>query len=1361
MISEFCEKIFIASVEHISNWYRRYKSLEFFIGILFVFSTGNSTPSAYGQPRNISFEHITMEEGLSQSTILAITQDHEGFLWLGTQEGLNRYDGYDFTVYKYDPHNPNSISDNWITALEVDRNGDLWIGTNAGGANFFDRNSNSFIKYRHDETNPGSLSDDRVLSVFEDRNGTIWIGTMGGGLNRFDPEKNRFDHFNFNKSKEDLSGKFDVTSITEDMAGNLWWGTSGDGLYCFNWQNNKLRHYKNDSKLPSSLGNDQIFSLHAEENGQIWIGTNGGGLNIFDPKTSKFRRFEHNPDNPFSISDDHIYVIFNDSAEVFWIGTDDGLNQFFPKKGRFYRIKSDPAEPISLTNNMIRSVYQDRGGILWVGTYSGALNKFDRKKAVFKNYRQNPAKPYSLSDKNVWAICEDKQGYIWVGTNYGLNRLNRSGDKFKHYFNDPEDSHSLSHNLVRTIYQDRSGELWIGTEGGGLNLYNSENDNFEKFIHDAKNRNSISDNGLRNIFEDADGNFWIATLNGLNKFDRRKKIFKRYIHDPNDNHSICGNHVRYIYQDKRGAIWVGTFSGLSLYIKKNDNFISFRNNPLNSSSLSNDRVLCMHEDRNGNFWVGTYGGGLDKLDRDEFIFTHYSREDGLPNNSIYGILEDSEGILWLSTNQGLSKFDPHKGTVINYDSKDGLQGNEFNGNAFYKNKRGVMFFGGINGFTRFLPSEVRNNEHVPPIVFTSFKKYDKEVYLEKTLCKLEEIELSYRDKFFSFEFAALDFTNPQKNKYLYMLEGFDKEWIDSGTRRYANFTNLSGGVYNFRVKGANNDGLWNDEGTSIKLIIQPPFWQTWWFKFFLVLLILFLIYIFITLRMKAINSQKRKLELEVAQRTRELNQSNYELLRAKRDTDDILNNVEEGIFLLNSKFEIGSQYSHVLDKMLHEQEISGKNFLDILDKKVNSKIVKNAGEYLNLMFKGDVDEFTLHDLNPLVEIELNLTDENNAWMRSTYLSFNFKRICEEDKIQNLIATVTDVTEQVVLAKKLRISEERTQHQMEWLVNILHIEPALLNEFLEGAESELKYIDSLLKNAGGNGNFHHILEELYRSIHMIKGNAALLDLKFFVDLTHQFEEKISDVKRHSKIEGKDFVPLVLQLGDVKRSLIEVRKLIEKISHFHQHFKKKKQADSSLLIKSINNLIQNLSLELGKEVEFNYSNFQPEKLPYQYRLLIKEILIQLVRNSFSHGIENPKERIDYHKRSLATISLFSEISKNNFIFKYRDDGRGIQIEKLLEIACLQESYKDSELNDWEDSRIAQLIFEPSFTTQKKATNLGGRGIGLDLIKQKLKQYRGTIQVEFEAGKFTEFLVTIPVKLSKKTRVSKKINFEKIEL
>ncbi len=492
-------------------------------------------------------------------------------------------------------------------------------------------------------------------------------------------------------------------------------------------------------------------------------------------------------------------------------------------------------------------------------------------------------------------------------------------------------------------------------------------------------------------------------------------------------------------------------------------------------------------------------------------------------------------------------------------------------------------------------------------------------------------------------FAALDFSTPGKNKYAYKLEGFDQDWIYCGTRRFANYTNLNGGHYIFRVKGANSDGIWNEDGLSVRVFIAPPFWETWWFKFIMVMLLLALVYIIIYVRMRSVNAQKRKLELEVSQRTRELNQSNYELLRAKRDTDDILNNVEEGLFLLNSDCVIGSQYSMALEKLLKEANLANLNFLNILENKVSREIINNTTEYLRLMFTADVDEEALRDLNPLQEVEINFTDESGTWLGSKFLSFNFRRIYEGSKILNLIVTVVDVTEQVVLSKKLKMSEERTQNQMEWLVNILHIEPALLNEFLAGVESELNYVDSLLKHAGGNGNLLHILEEIYRSMHLIKGNATLLDLKFFADLAHQFEDEISEMKKSPEIQVNDFIPLVIRLGELKQNLFEVKKLIERMVSFHEHFQLKKNEESDLLVRSIKNLIHHLARDLGKEVEFNFTNFQSISLPYQYRLLVKEILIQLVRNALYHGIESPQERLDRKKRPVATITLSSEIKR----------------------------------------------------------------------------------------------------------------------
>jgi ligand-binding sensor domain-containing protein/HPt (histidine-containing phosphotransfer) domain-containing protein len=1313
----------------------------------------------HAQIKNINFDHINMEMGLSQSTILCITQDHEGYLWFGTQEGLNKYDGYKFNIFRSELSDPHTLSDNWITAILEDKEENLWIGTNAGGLNYFDCRKNKFFRFRHDKNDPNSLSNDRILALFEDQTGNLWIGTDGGGLNRYHKELGKFERYQF--SDDDLSfiNKNDVTSICEDQDGNLWWGTDGGGLYRLNWETGDFQNFKNDPKNPFSLSDDRIICLAMDSNSNIWIGTNGGGLNKFDLSDEKFQCFRYDPDNPQSISNDHVYAIFEDASGRLWIGTDDGLNQFISENNKFLSVRSNPADPNSLSNNLVRSIYEDRGGILWIGTYSGALNKLDIKKSAFKNYHQNPANPNSLSDKNVWSIYEDDKGFVWIGTNNGLNKLNRENGEFVHYFHDPNDPNSLNHNIVRYVYQDRSGSMWIGTEGGGLDKLNTKKNSFEHFIHNPNDSSSISDNGLRFIYEDKDGDLWIGTINGLNKFNNERNAFKRHLYDPKDPQSISGNHIRYMYEDRRGALWVATFSGLSLFIKKEDKFINFKHNPSNPSSISNDRVLCIYEDSRNRFWIGTYGGGLEQLDREEFIFTHYTVKDGLPNDGIYGILEDKKGNLWLSTNQGLSKFNPKNKSFKNYDINDGLQSNEFNGNAFHRNDKGEMFFGGINGFTVFSPREVMDNYNIPPVVISNFKKFDKEITLHHSFPEIDKIELSYKDDFFSFEFAALDFTNPSKNNYLYKLEGFDKEWIYSGNRRYANYTNLDGGKYFFRVKGSNNDGIWNEKGASVKLIIHPPFWQTWWFKFLVLLLLISLVYAIITLRMRSVNAQKRKLELEVAQRTRELNQTNYELLKAKKDTDDIFNNVEGGLFLLNPNLELASGYSLALEKMLSKQNLANFQFLKLLENRVSRDIVKSTEESLDLMFRKDVDEESLQELNPLSEIEMNFTDENGSWITSKHLSFNFKRISENSIVQNLIATVSDLTEQILLTRKLKLTEERTQNQMEWLVNILHIDPPLLNEFIEGAETELNYIDSLLKHGEGNGNFHRIIEEIYRSIHLIKGNATLLDLKFFVDLAHQFEDCISEVRKISDVKGKDFVPLVLHLSKIRQSLAEVKKLIERIGHFHQHFSVKKAQEDNILLKSIKNLVQNLSRDLGKEVEFIHDDFHMDDIPSRYRLLIKDIIIQFVRNSLYHGIERPDERIKMKKRSLATITLSSEFKNNRYSFQFKDDGRGLLLEKLKIKAAQSDMLKNKNIADWDKAELANLIFEPGFSTVDQVNSIAGRGIGMDVVKKKIEKNGGSIEITFEEGEYCKFLVTIPIKLRNKRTSNKAKRMEKV--
>ena len=1318
-----------------------------FFSLLIIFSNHR----IYGQSGTMSFEHISLEQGLSQSTVLSIIQDHEGYLWLGTQEGLNKYDGYKFTIYKNDPKDPNSISDNWITVLYLDKDGNLWIGTNAGGLNMFDRSHNQFIHYCHEADNAYSISDDRILSIYEDRSGTLWVGTEGGGLNRFDAKNNQFENYQFDEQNIVYTNKNNVTSILEDPTGNLWWGTDGGGLNRMNWKTGSYTVFRTNPNDSTALSSDRIMGLQEDNDGNLWIATNGSGLNKFISGTDQFKHYRMNPDDPTSLSDDHVYTILEDMNGRLWIGTDGGLNQYLPDEDCFMAIRNDPTEPASLSNDMIRAIYEDQGGILWVGTYSGALNKFDGKKAAFSNYNQNPANPNSLSDKNVWSIFEDKAGRLWIGTNDGLNMLNRVTGKFTHFKNDPNNPYSLSSNIVRSVYQDHSGVIWVGTDGGGLNRYNPLDNQFEILKNDPKNSTSLSDNNIRCIYEDGNGVLWIGTINGLNKFNRDTRSFKRYQNNPGDPHSISGNHIRFVYEDGRGALWVGTFGGLSLYVRNKDQFISFKHSPSNPLSLSNDRVLCALEDKARRFWVGTYGGGLDLLDRQEFIFEHFTVEDGLPNDAIYGILEDKGGNFWISTNKGLSKFNPETRVFKNYDVNDGLQSNEFNGNAFHKAENGEMFFGGINGLTAFYPENIQDNAHIPPIVLTAFKKYDKDVILDEDLSIVKQLDLSYKDDFFSFEFAALDFTNPEKNQYAYKLEGFDKGWIYCENRRYANYTNLSGGSYTFRVKGSNNNGVWNETGKSVKINITDPFWQTWWFRISSVFYLTLMIYIIIRVRMRSVNAQKRRLELDVAQRTRELNQSNYELLRAKKDTDDILNNVEEGIFLLNHNFEFKIQYSFALEKILQQDDLADKNFLELLKGKVTEKVAQSAREFLDLMFRQDVDEETLKELNPLSEVELNWVDQD-SWEGSKYLSFKFQRIFDENRIVSLIVTVSDVTEQVILTQKLENTEKHTQKQMEWLVNILHIEPALLNEFIQGAQKDLDQIDEQLRFGNDNNDYHQLLEEIYRSIHLVKGNATLLDLKFFANQAHKFEERINEIRQNAFIQGKDFVPLVLSLGEIRSSLSDVQNLIERISQFHEHFRPKRSYESELLIKSITNLINNLAKDLGKEVDFIHDNFEAISLPYRYRLLVKEILIQLVRNALHHGIETPAERIKVDKAPKGAIFLSSELTDSRFTFRFRDDGRGLQEEKLKEQALALGKWKPEEINSWGEKEIADLIFVSGISTESDANLYAGRGVGMDLIKMKIKEANGKIDVGYEKGKFCEFNVTLFLKKPPEKRKSR---------
>jgi ligand-binding sensor domain-containing protein/signal transduction histidine kinase len=851
--------------------------------------------------RSIHFKRISLNEGLSQNAIFCVLQDCKGFLWFGTQDGLNKYDGYDFTVYKPDPDNTNSLSHGWINTILEDSEGMIWIGTNGGGLNKFDPKKERFFRYRVDPDDPECINCGFVRAICRDNSGTIWIGTRGTGLysltQAFDPPqypgevKEKIKNYrHVPGDPNSLSGNM-INDIVEDRWGDLWIGTN-DGLNKLDRKSGQFIHYLNIPGDHRSLSHNSVTRIYEDRSGLLWVGTNGG-LNLLDKKTGKFARYRYKAGNLYGLSHDSISSIIEDRSGVLWIGTGGGgLNKFNKRSGTFTCFRNKLNDPYSVSYDFISCLFEDNSRILWVGTAGKGLNKFDREDK-FEHYQSVHDQANSLNDNYIYSVYEDHSGILWIGTAAGgLNRLNRNTGEFSFFRSSPSVPGSLSHNLVRSVFEDSSGVLWVGTDGGGLNKFNRKTGTFTHFLNSEDNPNSLSHNTVYSIFEDSSGVLWIGTGGGgVNKFNRKTGAFTHYRKREDDPNSLSDDEVSSIYEapTEPGVLWIGTQNrGLNRFDTGSETITRFEANPMNPGSLSLNFVLSVYEDSTGTLWVGTHGGGLNKLtgkrDESESIkFAHYTERDGLSNNSVYGILEDSAGNLWMSTNKGISQFNLATEKFKNYNVKDGLQGSEFNGGAYHKNKKGEMFFGGINGLNSFKPSDIKDNPHIPPIVITGFRISNIPVWhgaaspLKQSIIWTEEIKVTYKQNDLSFEFAALDFTIPENNLYAFKMENFDKVWNYTDSRkRFAYYTNLDPGEYVFRVIGSNNDGVWNEKGASLKIIILPPFYETWWFLSLLVFLGLTLLLYFIRLRIKRIE-QKSKLEKLELKRELEKKQLEKEL----------------------------------------------------------------------------------------------------------------------------------------------------------------------------------------------------------------------------------------------------------------------------------------------------------------------------------------------------------------------------------------------------------------------------------------------------------------------------------------------------
>ncbi|MBN1464318.1 sigma 54-interacting transcriptional regulator [candidate division KSB1 bacterium] len=867
----------------------------------------------------LKFHHLSIEEGLSQSIVECIIQDSRGFMWFGTEDGLNKYDGYGFSVLRNDPDDPNSLSQNHVTCVFETSDGLLWIGAFNGGLNCYDPATKKIKAFRANPNDPAGLCHDIIWDILEDDDGQLWLATEGG-LSHFDPRSARFtSYFHHPHNPRSLSHNV-IHRLCKDKQGYLWLATE-NGLNRFDTANRQFTGYYHDPHNDNSLACNKVRTVYADRAGAIWIGTDGGGLDKLTFAADGMPQFTHlknDPHDPSSLSHNSVYSLYQDPYGVLWVGTKGGgLNLYDAETQSFTRYKRNPLDPYSLSYDEIYDIFEDRTGVMWLGTYGGGVNKVSQAADQFPQYKSDPSNPNSLNHDIVWSINEDQEGILWIGTHGGgLNRFDRVHDKWMHYQHQPGDPNSLSNDIVRVVYIDRQNILWLGTHGGGLNRFDPSTGQFRAYQHDPHDPFSLSHDEIRSIFEDARGNLWIGTYGGgLNKFNRETGHFQHYVHDPADANSICNNYIRVMYEDKNGLLWIGTQGGgLNRFDQKTEQFTLYKKDAQDSTSLSSDFVFSILENEDGALWLGTYGGGLNKFDPRSGRCTRYTSRDGLPSNSIYGFVRDDDGNLWISTNNGISKFNPHNESFVNYNVDDGLQSSEFNGGSFFKSQSGEIFFGGINGFNAFYPENIRENEFKPPIVLTSFRKLNEPVELGTPLTDLRSLKLSWKDYVFAFEFSALDFTAPEWNQYAYKMEGLDKEWLHTDARkRFASYTTLAPGKYTFRVKGSNNDNVWNEDGIAIQIRITPPFWRTPLFRTALVLLfLLFLLFLYRAYqwRMQAIRQKRHELEERVTERT----QAAQKLEAALEEVKVLKNRLQAENIYLQDEIKLVTNFENIITR---------------------------------------------------------------------------------------------------------------------------------------------------------------------------------------------------------------------------------------------------------------------------------------------------------------------------------------------------------------------------------------------------------------------------------------------------------------
>lgn len=843
------------------------------------------------QSPNMKFRHFTSKDGLVQNNVVAILQDSKGFMWFGTRAGLNRFDGYDYRLYEYIPGEQNTLTSSQISSLYEDKKGYIWIGHEEGGLDRYNPETDSFENFnRAPETNV-ELPTSNVSAIIEDEQENLWVGTFGNGMYVINKARTRMKHLVHDPENARSLGANSIRTLLKDSKGNIWVGFwSETGIDHYNPETGTFHHLIVREDKQSVITGDSFYDIYEDSAGRIWISLRGVGVSCYYPEENRFENYSHDPYNPNSLSSNVVRAIVEDDDGNLWFGTENGgLSILNPATGKFTNLVNDDFDKESLNNNSIYSLYKDAEGNIWIGTYTGGVNAYFKSYNTFEHFRKKSGRE-QLNHNSITSFAQDHLGNLWIGTDGGgINVLESDEFRFLHHRFQRGDNTSLGADFVMGVSTDSAKNMWVGTWGGGLSRYDFDTGLFTRYQRDYENEGSINSNNVSMAYQDSKGNLWVGTFGGgLNLFDYETETFTSYTNEPWNLLSISNNNVVNILEGDKGLLWLGTDGGGINMMRRNHTFRQFLGIKDNRSGLRNGNILSSLKDEKGGLWFGT-NKGLHKFNPETLQFLYYSLDDSLSELRVLGIEEDIHNNLWISSNNGLMVFNPESGYFRRFTTAHGLQDIEFTRGSSFEDKKGYLYFGGINGFNRFHPDSVEVSTKPPQIEIVDFEIFNRSVkigemdsLLKKSITETSYIEIPWRYSMFSMRYAALNYNFTTDIEYAFKLENFDKEWYFVGMNRKATYTNLNPGRYVFKIK-CKIDGAWGKEQSKLEIVILPPFWHTFWFRSLVVLFMLLVFALFYRSRLQRI----KKLNRLVEKRTEEIRQKNEVLEDQKQQLLEI------------------------------------------------------------------------------------------------------------------------------------------------------------------------------------------------------------------------------------------------------------------------------------------------------------------------------------------------------------------------------------------------------------------------------------------------------------------------------------------